>query len=528
MSTPGPNRSLRSLWSERFQRGFRHSPGRLVVFGLFVFAGSRAPVELKSLLYGLAFLAALWGFFALTREVAILVGFLPGLLRGAGRKLTKVLHSSWSGWPRVGFLLGLVLLGIVVWRAWPTWHFQATTSLREDETLNVAQYTSQGFGKAVGDYARARNHIFYNVLNAILPGASSTWPVRARLLSFLGVACGLGAMIVYGWWRGWFLSACFFAGLVALNSLALRTLLEARGYGLLFFFAMVAAIAFSEWSRSRSPRWLVVLAVAAVCGGYTLPYFIVFGGGLLFVAFCARPSQTSFSTGLLALAALLILYVPVLADVARVALSYGETYGGQSTSNYDTMDSLFHTLQFFVPHQVAKASPALALGFLAVALATIGFGRFAPPPLRLSVAGISACLFGCLTFFYLVRSVPIRTGAFLAAPLLSPPPDAKFPIPPCSDVPPAMATSSHNPSLPDRPHRAHPSHCPQPSPPRSQAASIHARQTSSSAARSQILTSAQNSKRTREHGSAFPIPSSSANFCRSPFRPHPQPPSESV
>jgi hypothetical protein len=58
--------------------------------------------------------------------------------------------------------------------------------------------------------------------------------------------------------------------------------LGARGYGLIFLFAMLSCVAFAEWLRTRRKIWLNFLAVLCVLGTYTLPFYVVFAGGLLF------------------------------------------------------------------------------------------------------------------------------------------------------------------------------------------------------------------------------------------------------
>jgi hypothetical protein len=405
------------FWFGKARQIFRSSWSRLIVFGVWLFVGWRFPGDIKWIPYSFGFVVGIWVFLALMREIPHVVESLERRLTGLGRLSRAVLHPTWRGWRPLLLLGGLVLLGLAAWRASPTWTFFVTTSLREDEILNIAQYTSRGFGKPVGEYSLARNHICYNVINALLPGSASTLPLRARMVSLLSVAGGLILLVLYGWRRGWFLPACFFAGLVSLNLFPLRALLEARGYGLIFFFGMLACVAFAEWARTLSKRWLAVLAVCTVLGGYTLPYFVVFGGGLLIGAFLARPGRETLSVGILAVCALVMLYAPVAPDVMRVALTYSEEYEGRSTFNYDTLDGLFHTLQFLVPHQMLRVGTPALLAALAALVAFVGLERLSASWVRLATAAVAACLFGILMFFYAVGAVPIRTGAFLAAPL---------------------------------------------------------------------------------------------------------------
>ena len=91
--------------------------------------------------------------------------------------------------------------------------------------------------------------------------------------------------------------------------------LGARGYGLIFLFAMLSCVAFAEWLRTRRKVWLNLLAVLCVLGTYTLPFYVVFAGGLLLLAFLYRPSRETFLAGLVSLAAILMLYLPIFGKV---------------------------------------------------------------------------------------------------------------------------------------------------------------------------------------------------------------------
>jgi hypothetical protein len=78
--------------------------------------------------------------------------------------------------------------------------------------------------------------------------------------------------------------------------------LEARGYGLIFLFAMLGCVAFAEWLRTRRKVWLNLMAVLCVLGTYTLPFYVVFAGGLLLLAFLYRPSRETLLAGFFSLA----------------------------------------------------------------------------------------------------------------------------------------------------------------------------------------------------------------------------------
>ena len=96
--------------------------------------------------------------------------------------------KSQRAWKIAGLLCAAVIVAITLYRAWPIWHFKATSSLREDEIISIVKYTSRGFVPAF--YSLARNHIFYNVVSSRIPGADSTLPLRARLFpSSLRLGC---------------------------------------------------------------------------------------------------------------------------------------------------------------------------------------------------------------------------------------------------------------------------------------------------------------------------------------------------
>ena len=183
--------------------------------------------------------------------------------------------------------------------------------------MSIVKYTSRGFVPAISTYSLARNHIFYNVVSSLIPGADSTLPLRARLISFVSVIGFAWAASRLRARRGWLLPGLACAGLVAVNFFAMDRVLEARGYGLIFLFAMLSCVAFAEWLRTRRKVWLNLMAVLCVLGTYTLPFYVVFAGGLLLLAFLYRPSRETFLAGFFSLAAILMLYLPIFGEGLR-------------------------------------------------------------------------------------------------------------------------------------------------------------------------------------------------------------------
>ncbi|HEU4678258.1 MAG TPA: hypothetical protein VFS35_01980, partial [Terrimicrobiaceae bacterium] len=265
---------------------------------------THVPHWLKGSLWLLTFSVGAWAFLALVRESR---GALDRLVSWWQRR--RVLHEGKirAGGRIIGLLCAVVIITIALFRAWPVWEFKATSSLREDEIMSVARYTAKGFVPAVSTYNVARNHVFYHIVSSFIPGADSTMPFRARLVSFAAVLGSLLLLVVYAARRGWFVPGLACAGLLAGSLPAMDTLLEARGYGLIFLFAMAGCVAFGEWLREPSKTWLNILAISCVLGAYTLPFYILFGGSLLLLAFFHRPSKETFLAGFLSLAAIALL-----------------------------------------------------------------------------------------------------------------------------------------------------------------------------------------------------------------------------
>jgi hypothetical protein len=387
---------------------------RLVCFLLLMVIAQRVPGWIKGPLWLAVFFVGVWTFLALMREARTALDFLIPRLEHAWRWMAERAGSSQRTWKIAGLLCAAVIVAITLYRAWPIWHFKATSSLRDDEVMSIARYTSRGFVPAISSYSLARNHIFYNVVSSLIPGADSTLPLRARLISFVSVIVSLGLLIAYAARRGWFLPGLACSGLVAVNFFAMDRVLEARGYGLIFLFAMLGCVAFAEWLRTRSKVWLNLMAVSCVLGTYTLPFYVVFAGGLLLLAFLYRPSRETLLAGFLSLAAILMLYLPIFGKVYAVFTGYSDRYRNTFISPFDSIDGVFSAFEFFLPVQIE----ALTLVLIAlVALLYVGFGRFAARFDRLTLAGVAVAILGFLAFCLYCKTVPVRVAANMAAPL---------------------------------------------------------------------------------------------------------------
>ena len=304
-----------------------------------------SPGWARSSVWLLVLLAGIWAFFALIRESGQAMDFLMPRLEQGYRKMAAWSQKHENVWRTIALFCAVGIFAAATYRAWSAWEFMATSSLRTDEIVNISRYTSRGLVPSISDYKRARDHIFFNILTTLLPGADSTLPVRARLISFISVGGAVAVLVVYAGIRGWLLAGLACAGLLAVNLSTLKVVLEARGYGLIFLCAMVECTVFAEWLRSRNQVWLKILGITCVLGTYTLPFFIVFGGSLLLLAFAYRPTRETLLIGILSLAAIGILYLPVVGGLYTAFAEYDERYS-EETSNFNSFDGVLRTLQY--------------------------------------------------------------------------------------------------------------------------------------------------------------------------------------
>ena len=389
---------------------------RLACFVLLIGIARHASGLPRGALWFLAFLIAAWAFMALRREARKAADYIVPKIHALGRWLESSQRLE-AGRKIIGLLCVVIIVAIAVLRAWPTWSFKASSSLREDEIMSIVRYSSRGFVPAVSTYNLARNHVFYNVVSSLIPGARSTLPIRARLISFLAVLGSLALLISYSSTRGWTLPGVACAGLLAVNFGTMNSVLEARGYGLILLLATLASVAFAQWSRTQSRTWLNVMAITCVLGTYTLPFYVVFGGTLLLVSFFVCPSRNTFLAGFLTLGAIALLYLPIAANIYGVFSGYAERYGKTFVSGFASMDGVFFSLQYFIPRELFEVG---ALSFVLIilgALLYLAFARFATPADRLSFAAVTVSMAAFLAFCLYCKIVPARVASFLGGAL---------------------------------------------------------------------------------------------------------------
>ncbi len=289
----------------------------------------------------------------------------------------------------------------------------AGAPLRVDEIGSVRAYSARGPFVASATYNLAKNHIFFSVLNSLTPGSSSLHPVRARFWSFAAVTLAILLLAAFFWKLGSPLAGAVAFAIPALNSEHLTKVLEARGYGLLALLALIGLIATYLYVRNGKTWSLWVLGISVTLGAWTLPFYIVFGGGLMLLLFLMCPTRRTFLAGACTLLAIIALYSLVIASVFQVAAEYDEKYGEIFTS----LDSVYEAMTLAIPTPLLRMND---FSLLVVGMIILGLPLILPrsrPETTKSLHLATLLIVGFYFFCLVLASPPIRITAFLAMPV---------------------------------------------------------------------------------------------------------------
>jgi hypothetical protein len=286
----------------------------------------------------------------------------------------------------------------------------ATSSLSTDEFGTIGSFSAHGPWRVITDYRAPKNHVFFNLLNSLLPGRKSYDAARARALSLVAVALTAAAILAHAAWRGRWMAGATLLALWSLAPQALTLSLEARGYGFVGFFGVAASLAALEYLRGKDRRWLWALVAATALGAYTLPSFLFFAGPLMLLVWLADRTRWSFFAGVGAVVATLLLYAPILKPL--LAAFGGYDVQGENEADFRSISGLLSAAKLYL-FQAEDWQTWALLGVLALAPFVLLVRREDRAGLRV-VAG--AALAFCLAMLVL-RTPPIRTAAFVFLPL---------------------------------------------------------------------------------------------------------------
>jgi len=312
-----------------------------------------------------------------------------------------------SAWLRVEVIIAAILIACSFLQIGQMIGAMATTSLMTDEFGSICAYSGNGPVRVITDYRAAKNHIFFSLLNSILPGRASMNPARARMLSFAAVSAFALLIIAYSAYRRQLYEGAILLTLWTFAPANLELCLEARGYGVLALAALAASACVIEYLHSGRPRWIYGAAIAVALGTYTIPGFLFFGGPLLFFTWLARRDHCSFRAGLAAGAAIVALYSPVATELLKVFRNYSSLY----QTDFGSPGSIVRVIQaYLLP---------LPMWMIYGPMILIGVAPFATPEKLPRAAGSRVVMGAGLTFLVLMlclRSAQIRMANFDVVP----------------------------------------------------------------------------------------------------------------
>ena len=293
-------------------------------------------------------------------------------------------------------------------------HGAATFSLWIDEIDSIRQYSAPGPWTAITKYYAANNHIFFNLVNSITPGAGSYDPFRARLWAMVAVLATLALALHELWRRRWFLAGAVFVFAVTINNDLLDLCLGARGYGFLLFFATAGSLWAARYLETRRRRWLAALAVAVWLGTWTIPIFVFLGGALWLTLLIADRSAKVLKSAAATLAAIVLVYLPVMGQLWTQESTYGQQFG----RNYDRFRDVWLTIQTYLTIYLPNLFVVTAFVLLG---AVVALARPSLLGRQRRAAAAGWVLLGSAALFFmacLILQTPlVRTTSFVVAPL---------------------------------------------------------------------------------------------------------------
>lgn len=289
----------------------------------------------------------------------------------------------------------------------------STTSLWTDELTSVQEFSGRGPLVVVTDYHDPNNHVFFNLLNSLLPGRASVAPARARVLSFLCVAGLLG--LSYGFFarRGRALLGGLLAWVLVVNRELLDLCLQARGYGLAALLALALSLAVLRFVDEGGSRALPWIPLTAVLGTWTLPTFGFFAAPLLLLLAVTERRRAVVLAGAAAGAGVLLAYLPILPEL----LAQNRVYAAKWGRAYGSAGAVLETLRTYLlrPRPLFGEGAAFAalLGLATVPWLLSGEERRRSRGALLLVASSFAFFAACLS----LGTPIIRSTSFVVVPL---------------------------------------------------------------------------------------------------------------
>lgn len=284
-------------------------------------------------------------------------------------------------------------------------HSMADTSMWNDELFSATRFSGRGPIHTVTSYGEANNHIFFNLLNSLTPGAGSVEPLRARLWSFVAVGATAVLLLVEFFRRRWFLPGAVLFFLFATNEEWLDITLQARGYGILGLCALVSCVAIWRLLEESRSRWLVALAAVTLVGCWTVPTYVIWAGPVWLLLLLTVRDTRVLRFGASAFAGIVVVYLPVASQVRREMAGYAKRWG----RHYTGLDDIYGTFKEFLFHRqlfFGQSFSKLAVAVIIVGVVLASQCLWIPNELR----RLSLILVGATAIFF---TIAVRLGTIV-------------------------------------------------------------------------------------------------------------------
>lgn len=286
-----------------------------------------------------------------------------------------------------------------------------TSSLHIDEIYSIQHFSSKGIFVAASDYHAPNNHIFFNVLNSLIPYSNSYDPFRARFLSGIAVLIGLFFLSIIFIKEKAYTEGAWILCIYSLSGRFLDLALQARGYSFLFMFA--SAITYLTWSyynHDSTRNKLNWITLCLILGTWTIPSFAIFSFFLFATIFLSvKDKKYLVLLGIIYGFSCFILYLPVIKQLLEVMDGYAEQWG----KGFEFGQAIFNTFKTYTP--LTKDWMVFALFLWVIHAPFFLFKKQNEMSKFIMVITLSTFL-TFLGFLYLETAI-IRAASFLIVPI---------------------------------------------------------------------------------------------------------------
>ncbi|KOY87689.1 hypothetical protein AD998_17520 [bacterium 336/3] len=209
-----------------------------------------------------------------------------------------------------------------------------------DESFSWLYFASQGVSVTITHYPVPNNHVFYNLCSSFWNLLIIDDILAIRITALLSFWALWSMCYVYLYRKFNFSTAYVSSIILGLGFSQSVFSVQARGYMLCTFLIVLAFFCLLEYLEKRTSFYLFIFTIACILGFFTIPVFlfamIAFYGYLLWQFFQKRHQdtfQTFFVVGLIVMACVFLLYLPILVYSGKNALFGNENV---SPTSYDS------------------------------------------------------------------------------------------------------------------------------------------------------------------------------------------------